>query len=43
MFDDNPNSEIKFNPFDFKEYFNSKVDKDRYKKTNKSKDLIKSN
>ncbi|MAJ58012.1 MAG: hypothetical protein CMI74_08150 [Candidatus Pelagibacter sp.] len=43
LFDNNPNSEIKFNPFDFKEYFNSKVDKDRYKKTNKSKDLIKSN
>ena len=43
MFDDNPNSEIKFNPFDFKEYFNSKIDKDRYKKTNKSKDLTKSN
>ena len=43
LFDDNPNSEIKFNPFDFKEYFNSKVGKDKYKKTNKSKNLIKSN
>ncbi len=43
LFDDNPNSEIKFNPFDFKEYFNRKVDKNRYKKTNKPKDLIKSN
>ena len=43
LFDNNPNSEIKFNPFDFKEYFNSKVDKDKYKKINKTKDLIKSN
>ena len=43
LFDNNHNSEIKFNPFDFKEYFNSKVDKDKYKKINKTKDLIKSN
>ncbi len=43
LFDNNHNSEIKFNPFDFKEYFNSKVDKDNYKKINKTKDLIKSN
>ncbi len=43
LFENNPNSEIKFNPFDFQEYFNNKIDKDKFKKTNRPKDLIKSN
>ncbi len=40
MFNLGSNGEIKFNPFDFKEYFNNKIEKN---KNNKKKDLIKSN
>ena len=40
MFNLGSNGEIKFNPFDFKEYFNNKIEKNN---NNKKKDLIKSN
>ena len=40
MFNLKSDGEIKFNPFDFKEYFNNKIEKN---KNNKKKDFIKSN
>ena len=40
MFNLESDGEIKFNPFDFKEYFNNKIEKN---KNNKKKDFIKSN
>ena len=40
MFNLKSDGEIKFNPFDFKEYFNNKKEKN---KNNKKKDFIKSN
>ncbi len=40
MFNLGSNGEIKFNPFDFKEYFNNKIEKNN---NNKKKDFIKSN
>ena len=40
MFNLGSNGEIKFNPFDFKEYFNKKIEKNN---NNKKKDFIKSN
>ena len=40
MFNLGSNGEIKFNPFDFKEYFNNKIEKNN---KNKKKDFIKSN
>ena len=40
MFNLKSDGEIKFNPFDFKEYFKNKIEKN---KNNKKKDFIKSN
>lgn len=40
MFNLESDGEIKFNPFDFKEYFKNKIEKN---KNNKKKDFIKSN